>query len=69
MALSATVKEDTDNAYAHWIVSTVIGDDGQPVFTATDLPAIAELDSTLIERLTSAAMRLNVNEKGQAAKN
>jgi hypothetical protein len=39
------------------------------VFTPDDAAALAEQDATLIERLTTVAMRLNVNPKEQAAKN
>lgn len=69
MALSAKVKADPDLAFAHWITATVIGDDGQPVFTPEDAAALAEQDATLIQRLTEAAMKLNVNAKEDAVKN
>ena len=69
MTLSNKVKADADMAYAHWITATVIGDDGKPLFTEQDAAALAEQDATLIERLTMAAMKLNVNPKEQAVKN
>ena len=69
MALSAKVKADPDLAFAHWITATVIGDDGKPVLSESDAAALAEQDATLVQRLTEAAMRLNVNGKEHAAKN
>lgn len=69
MALSAKVKAQPDLAYAHWIVATVIDEQGAPVFNDDDAAALGEQDTTLVERLVSAAMKLNVNGKGDPAKN
>jgi hypothetical protein len=69
MALSTKVKADAEMAYAHWITATVVDDDGKSVFTPDDAAALAEQDATLIERLTEAAMRLNVNPKDKAKGN
>lgn len=69
MALSAKAKANPDQAYAFWIVATVVGEDGRPVFNEEDAAALAEQDATFVQRLTEAAMRLNVNAKEQAEKN
>src|SRR2546430_1203538 len=69
MALSAKVKAQPDLAYAHWIVATVIDEQGATVFNEDDAAALGEQDTTLVERLTSAAMKLNVNGKGEPGKN
>lgn len=69
MALSKKVQADSDLAFAHWIVATVIDENGKPVFNEDDAAALGEQDATLVERLTTAAMKLNVNGQGDAAKN
>lgn len=69
MDLTAKAKAQPDLAYAHWIVATVVGEDGKPILTEADAAAMAEQDITLVERVTETAQRLNLNAKGQAAKN
>jgi hypothetical protein len=69
MALTERAKAQPDLAYAHWIVATVIDDQGNAMFSEADAAELAEQDITLVERLTDAAQRLNLAGKGQAAKN
>lgn len=69
MELSTKVKAQPDIAYALWIVATVVDENGANVFTENDAAALGEQDATLVQRLTETAMRLNVNAKGDAAKN
>jgi hypothetical protein len=69
MAMSAKVKAEPDLAFAYWIMATVVNDDGAAVFNADDAVALGEQDATLIQRLSEVAMKLNVNGKGDPAKN
>src|SRR5437879_4891959 len=64
MDLSNKVKTQPDLAFAFWITATVVDESGNRVFTEDDdVAALAEQDGTLVQRLTEAAMRLNVIAK------
>jgi hypothetical protein len=70
MALTATAKAEADLAYAHWIAATVVDDQGNQVFTAEDDQGlVADLDITLVERLTDAAQRLNLSKRADDGPN
>jgi hypothetical protein len=69
MALIEKGKAEPDLAYAHWMVATIVDDDGKPLLTEADAAAMADQDHLLVERLVDAAQRLNLAGKGQAAKN
>jgi hypothetical protein len=69
MALTAKTKADPERTYAHWIIATVVDEQGQPVFKPEDVAAIGEQPISAIERLADAAQRLNMGRKGDAAKN
>jgi hypothetical protein len=63
LALSEKVKADPALAYAHWITACVVDEQGERMFTDDDAPALADLDITLIERLSDAAQRMNISKK------
>jgi lipoprotein-anchoring transpeptidase ErfK/SrfK len=66
MALTDKARAEPELAYAHWIAATVVDDAGRPVFDAADASGVvAELDITLVERLTDAAQRLNISKKAE----
>src|SRR5688572_27942676 len=67
--LTGKAKATPDMTYALWVVACVVDDEGKPVLTEADVTALAEKEITLLERLADAAQRLNLNAKGQAAKN
>lgn len=68
MDMSSRAKASPDLAYAHWIVATVVDDEGKAVFQPEDAATLANMPFSLIARLTEAAQRLNGTAE-QAEKN
>lgn len=64
MVMTDKAKAEPELAYAHWIAATVVDDQSARVFTVDDAQGlVADLDITLVERLTDAAQRLNISKK------
>src|SRR5689334_19311871 len=63
LELVKKVQADPDRAYAWWIVFTVVGDDGKRMFTDADAEALAGKCMPVIQRLFTAADRLNPTAK------
>jgi hypothetical protein len=69
LALSERVKAEPQLAFVHWLVACVRDDSGAAMFTPEDAAALADSDFVVVDRLASAAIRLNGAAEGQAAKN
>ena len=68
MKLREAVKADPDHAYVHYLVATVVDDQGKPLFTPADAEALADKSIAVIDRLSAAAQRVNEGG-GTASKN
>lgn len=69
LRLRQQVQEDPDRAYAHWLTSCCVNEDGSPLFTQADAEALAGADIRVVSRLIEAAQRVNVASAETAAKN
>ena len=55
---------DVANMRAKLVARSVVGDDGEPVFTQNDVAALGELSAAALDRVFEAASRLSgLNEK------
>jgi hypothetical protein len=51
--------ERRHNFRARLLVMTLIGDDGKPLYTTEDIPALSSIEARVIDPLVEVAMRLN----------
>lgn len=58
---------DTENMRAKLVIFTAVDETGTPLFTLDDLPALASKNAAVIERLFSAAQRINGLSKDAVA--
>lgn len=69
LAMTEMETRNPKSGGALWIVNTVVGDDGQPLFTEADITAFVDQPISVVNRIVSAAQVLNFRNVGDAAKN
>lgn len=62
LVLSGKIETDKDRAYAHWIVASVVDDEGKCILTEDDVTALAEKSFPVIQRILEAAQKLNLKD-------
>ena len=52
-------KADVSNAHAKLVAASVVDDDNQPLFSATDVEALGQKSAAALNRIVAVARRLN----------